>query len=81
MCNPRLDRAKQVIKDYYNIADCGLFFSRNLTGDQMDTIYNEDGIQIDICYNYSYFEIFGLSYDEQIAMNNFYRDLEDDKNE
>lgn len=75
MCNPRLDRVKQVIKDYYDVADCGLFFSRNLVGDQMETIYDEDGIQIDICYYYSYLEVFGLSVDEQMAMNNFYIDL------
>lgn len=75
MYNPRLDRVKQVIKDFYNIADCGLFFSRNLVGDQMYTIYNEDGIQIDICYYYSYFEVFGLSEDEQKTMKQFYLDL------
>lgn len=82
MCKTRLDRIKQVVKDFYPIADCGLFFSRNLIGDQMETIYDEDGIQIDICYYYSYLEIFGLSDDEQKTMKHFYLELElEDKNE
>ena len=82
MCNPRLDRVKLIIKLFYPLADCGLFFTRNLAGDQMETIYDEDGIQIDICYYYSYLEIFGLSTDEEIAIKHFYLDLKlEDKNE
>ena len=38
MCSPILDRVKLIIKLFYPLADCGLFFSRNLVGDQMDTI-------------------------------------------
>lgn len=81
MCDPILDRVKLIIKLFYPLADCGLFFSRNLVGDKMDTIYNEDDIQIDICYDHCYFEVFGLSVEEQITMKHFYQDLEDDKNE
>ena len=34
----------------------------------MDNIYDEDGIQVDICYSYEYLEIFGLTHDEWIEL-------------
>ena len=38
-----------------------MFKTRNLVGDQMCTIYNEDGFVVDYCYGYEYIEVFGLS--------------------
>lgn len=38
-----------------------MFNTRNWIGDQMCTIYNEDGIVVDYCYGYEYIEVFGLS--------------------
>ena len=38
-----------------------MFNTRNLVGDQMRTIYNEDGFVVDYCYEYGYIEVFGLS--------------------
>lgn len=38
-----------------------IFFTRNNCGDYMETIYDEDGIQVDICYGWEYLEIFGLT--------------------
>lgn len=37
------------------------FDSRNTVGDTMEPFYNKDGVQIDICYEYGYIEIFGLT--------------------
>ena len=70
-------KAKQVIKEYYHEANCGLFDCRNDAGDPMTTIYSDDGLMIDICYYYSYFEIFGLSDDEFKELAKFYDSLED----
>lgn len=56
----KLEIAKQIIKQHFKSAECGLFNTRNLVGDPMTTIYSKDGLQIDICYRYSYFEVFGL---------------------
>lgn len=39
----RIDKVKNVIRDRYNDADCGLFFTPNLAGDPMSTIWEEDG--------------------------------------
>lgn len=72
----KLEIAKEVIKEYYPNGDCGLFNSSNILGDPMVTLYNKDGLTIDICYYYSYFEVFGLSNEEFQELSNFYRNLE-----
>lgn len=38
-----------------------IFFTRNTCGDIMETIYEKDGIQVDICGGWKYLEIFGLT--------------------
>ena len=37
------------------------FNTRNIIGDIMETVYNEDGIIVYYCYGYEYIEIFGLT--------------------
>lgn len=71
----KLATAKKVITDNIKDADCGIFFTRNTVGDSMSTIYAEDGLVIDICRYYMYFEVFGLNPDEQVALERFYEDL------
>ena len=43
-----LDKAKIIIKAFYEFADLGIYNSRNVAGDVLETIYNikelEDGI-------------------------------------
>ena len=38
-----------------------MFSTRNMVGDSLYPIYEEDGITIDYCSNYEYIEIFGLN--------------------
>jgi len=38
----------------------------------MTCIYYEDGLQVDICYRYEYFEVFGLSDEEFEALKKYY---------
>ena len=38
-----------------------MFNTRNLVGDSMVTIYDEDNIVVDYCHYWQYIEIFGLS--------------------
>lgn len=68
----RIDLVKRVIKDRYNDAENGLFFTRNWIGDPMLTIWEEDGVTIDICYPYEYFEVFGLTEEEKAELSRFY---------
>lgn len=72
----KLEKAKEIVKKYYNDADCGIFDSRNILGDDMITIYKDEGLKIDICYNYAYFEVFGLTNKEFKELAKYYDSLE-----
>ena len=77
----KLDIAKDIIKGFYLLADCGIYNTRNIMGDPMTTIYKDNGLTIDICYNYSYFEVFGLSDDEFNELEKIYNTLYKEENE
>ena len=71
----KLEKAKEIIKEHFKDADCGIFDSRNWVGDWMTNIYNDNGLAIDICYGYSYFEVFGLSDEEFNDLVKYYNSL------
>jgi hypothetical protein len=71
----KLEKAKEIIKENYKYFDCGIFNTRNLVGDDIGTLYNEDGLRIDACWNYSYFEVFGLSDEEFEELKEYYKSL------
>lgn len=72
----KLEKTKEIIKKNFSLYDCGLFNTRNLVGDSMSTIYDEDGLTIDVCYYYSYFEVFGLTDEEFAELKKFYANLQ-----
>lgn len=71
----KLEKAKEIIKENYEDYDCGIYNTRNLVGDDVGTLYNEDGLRIDACWNYSYFEVFGLSDEEFEELKEYYKSL------
>lgn len=71
----KLTIAKKIIKENFKDGDCGLFDTRNLVGDPMITIYSQDGLTIDICYSWSYFEVFGLTDAEFEKLGDYYEKL------
>lgn len=71
----KLEIAKKVIKEHFNEGQHGIFNNRNVAGDDMTTIYNENGLTIDICYYYEYFEVFGLDHDDFMSLNEYYSSL------
>lgn len=75
----RLEAAKEVIEEYINNGDCGIFFTRNDCGDYMETLYKDDDLTIDICYHHQYFEVFGLSDNEFLELEEFYNELRERK--
>lgn len=75
----KLDIAKDIIKGFYQLADCGIYNTRNIMGDPMTTIYEDAQLIIDICYRYSYFEVFGLSKDEFNKLEKFYNTLDEEE--
>ena len=70
-----LKKAKEIVKENFENAPCGLFNTRNVAGDVMTNIYDENGLIVDICYEYMYFEVFGLSDDEFAELLKYYRGL------
>ena len=76
-----LEKAKEIVKAYYRDADCGIFNIRNFVGDPMNTIYKDRGLTIDICYRYSYFEVFGLNNAEFDELEKYYYSLEESEEE
>lgn len=79
MKEKKIDIAKQIIKLLYSMGNCGLFNCRNLVGDPMNNIYDDGELSIDICYYYSYFEVFGLSESDFNELKQFYETLEEDE--
>ena len=66
----RLIKLKKFLKTVFK-KKIQAFTTKNLVGDYMETIYNEDGIQVDYAPEYEYIEIFGLK-------NKEYKELEDE---
>ena len=52
----KIDKLKIFLQENYPNEQA--FNTRNIVGDSMETVYNEDGIMVDYCYNYGYIEIF-----------------------
>jgi len=71
----KLEKAKEIIKEYYKEGDCGIYDSRNIAGDWMITIYDDGDLTIDICYQWNYFEVFGLSNKEFTELCKYYVEL------
>lgn len=71
----KLEKAKKIIKENISYADCGIYNCRNWMGDSMTNIYDEDGLCIDICYSYAYFEVFGLSKAEFDKLQKYYEEI------
>lgn len=58
----KIEKLKRFLQE--NHPNVQAFNSRNLVGDYMKTIYDEDGIVVDYAIDWDYIEIFGLSQDE-----------------
>jgi len=72
-----LEKAKEIIKANYRNANCGIYDCRNFVGDTMTTIYEGEDLTIDVCYHYSYFEVFGLSNAEFEELEKYYNSLKE----
>jgi len=63
----RLKKVLDYIKaNYYS--GIQVFCSRNTVGDQMESVWSEDGVVIDYCPYYDYLEVLGLTEDEIHAL-------------
>lgn len=71
----KLAIAKKIIKEYYKDAEYGIFKTRNSANDVMTNVYAGDGVYIDICYEFEYFEVFGLTAMEFSELEEYYLEL------
>lgn len=72
----KLKRAKEVIKENFSDARCGIFDCPSLCGwEGQMCLYKESGLEILINYHYEYFEVFGLSKEEFAELEAFYENM------
>ena len=72
-----LNKVKEYINIFFKQGDCGLFNTRNIVGDSMVPIFKGEYFQLDLCYNWSYFEVFGTIKEEWEELKKFYNLLEE----
>lgn len=75
------EKLKEIIKENFDDADCGLFNTRNFVGDPMATIFNGEFFTLDICYYWAYYEVFGTTDEEFEELKKIYKDLRKKKYE
>lgn len=68
-------KVKQIIKENIDDARCWLFDTRNIVGDPMMNLYEGKYFSLDMCYYYSYFEVFGTTDDEFEELEKFYEGI------
>ncbi len=69
------EKIKELIKKHLGEAECGLFDTRNIAGDRMHNIFNGTYFDLDICYGWCYFEVFGTNAQEFNELKKYYNKL------
>lgn len=70
-----LEKAKEIIEKHLGEGGYGLYDERNTEGHPMHTLYAKNGLMIDVCYMFEYFEVFGLTADDFAELYDFYNSL------
>lgn len=70
-----LNKVKKLIKEFYDDGNHSLFSTRNIVGDHMWNLFYGNHFNLDICYDYSYFELFGATEKEFNKVMKFYNKL------
>ena len=76
-----LEKAKEIVKAYYGVANCGIFNNENIVGDSMSTVYEDEDLTIKVCCRYAYFEVFGLSDADFKELKKYYGSLSESEEE
>ena len=70
-------KVKEYIYIFFKQGELGIFNNRNIVGDSMMPIFKGKYFQLDLCYNWSYFEVFGTTEEEWEELKKFYDQLEE----
>ena len=78
----KLQIAKDIIKEWYHQADCGLFFCRGMFGDSVCPLYDNRDIDLTIfiCFYWAYFVVIGLTSEEETELKKYYESLRKENN-
>jgi len=66
------EKVKEILRDRIDDAPFGLFFTRNVVDDPMETIYIGKAFTVDICVAHGYFEVFGCTRHEEDELIGYY---------
>ncbi len=61
----RVKRIKDFLNDVFEGRQPQIFTTKNIVGDFLVPIYEEDEVEIEYCPKWNYVEIFGLSEEEE----------------
>lgn len=75
MRQKELNKVKELIKEFYDEGQLGLYNCRNIAGDPMMNLFTGYNFTLDICLSYSYFEVFGTTQKEFNELMKFYDKL------
>lgn len=70
-----LEIAKEIIKKNISYATSGIFNTLCIMPDEKTCIYDDGGLTILICYDWAYFEVFGLSEENFCILTDYYHAL------
>lgn len=77
--NEIMNEVKELIEPWMTLFSTGIYFSRNIDGDEMELVGIVDNrIRIEYCPCMGYFEIFGLTAEEKKVMKAFSWEKEDE---
>ena len=69
------EKIKKIMKEYIEEAKYGLFNTRNIAGDCMQTLFDGKFFTLDFCYYWSYFEVFGTNKKEFNKLKDYYESI------
>lgn len=68
-----LDEIKAIIDLWGEKCDCGIFDCRSYSNDQLQNVYYIPNVcLVDVCENFKYIEVIGLSNDDFEKLENYY---------
>lgn len=70
-----LSKVKELIKQHFDDATAGMYFTRNIAGDSMKTIFKGEYFTLDICRYWGYYELFGCTAAEEKEVKEYYKGL------